>query len=586
MTSKAEPANGSLNSAPKSGSLADPATLSRSMADIAERSQRIVLDWQRRQAAQSAAVPETAMETAAETGDRSSHAHAFLEMTARLMAGPVSAMQAQIGFWQDYMTLWQRTTRRMLGGDEEARPGLAGWRDEDVVDYIKQSYLLSARTLQRAAIGVDRRTAQRLDYYARQFIGAMSPSSFLLTNARVLHRTVESGGENLLRGLNTLLADLEHGRARLAGPETAGFALGETIAATPGVVVAQTEVMQLIQYAPTTGLVARRPLLIVPPWINKFYVLDLQPRNSFVRWAVAQGHTVFMMSWVDPAGAASELGFEDYLRLGVFAAAEAITASTGERQIDTLGFCLGGTLLAAAAAIDGGDAGGRRFASMTLLATMLDTDEAGALGVFIDEAQLDAVAGSEAARLLRSSDLIWSFVVTTFLLGNDQFPFDLLHWNADQTRLPAGLHRFYLEHIYRRNELASPGAMTLLGQPVDLRRITVPSYILAARDDHIAPWRSAYRSTQMVGGPARFVLTGSGHSGGVVNPPGSGRHNHWVGELAAGGAEWFAAATEIGGSWWPDWHRWVSTRDLVRARAPGDGIEAAPGSYVKEALLF
>lgn len=549
------------------------------MADVAERSQRIVLDWQRRQATHRPDAPDG--------DDPSGHAHAFLEMTARLMASPVSVLQAQIGFWQDYMTLWQRTTRRMLGGDSvEARADAAGWQDGDVVEFIKQSYLLSARTLQRAALGVDQRTAQRLDYYARQFIGAMSPSSFLLTNARVLRRTVESGGENLLRGLNTLLADLEHGRARLATPETIRFTLGETIGATPGTVIAQNAVMQLIQYAPTTDLVGRRPLLIVPPWINKFYVLDLQPRNSFVRWAVAQGHTVFMISWVDPEGGATRLGFEDYLRLGVFAAVDAIAAGTGETEIDTLGYCLGGTLLACAAAIDGdGAPSRRRIASTTLLATMLDYGEAGALGVFIDEAQLDAldeVAGSDTARLLRSSDLIWSFVVNTFLLGNDPFPFDLLHWNADQTRMPSGLHRFYLEHIYKRNELASPGALTLLGQPIDLRRITVPTYVLAARDDHIAPWRSAYRSTQLVGGPVRFVLAGSGHSGGVVNPPGSGRHSHWVGDaLAPGGAEWFAAATEIGGSWWPDWHRWAATGELVRPRTPTAGLEAAPGSYVR-----
>ncbi len=578
MTSKAE---GGSPRPVANAPLPDPAALGRSMADIAERSQRIVLDWQRRQASLT---PETS-----DADDRSGHAHAFLEMTARLMASPVSVLQAQIGFWQDYMTLWQHTTRRMLGGGAETRSGAAGWRDDDVVDFIKQSYLLSARTMQRAARGVDRRTAQRLDYYARQFIGAMSPASFLLTNTRVLRRTVESGGENLLRGLNTLLADLEHGRAHLAAPETARFRLGETIGATAGAVIAQNAVMQLIQYAPATDLVARRPLLIVPPWINKFYVLDLQPQNSFVRWAVSQGHTVFMISWVDPQGDAAELGFEDYLRLGIFAALETIAAGTGETQIDTLGYCLGGTLLAAASAIDGGGPGPARIASMTLLATMLDYGEAGTLGVFIDEAQLDtpgAGAGRDAAGLLRSSDLIWSFVVNTFALGNDPFPFDLLHWNADQTRLPSSLHRFYLERIYRRNELASPGALSLLGQAVDLRRITAPTYILAARDDHIAPWRSVYRSTQMVGGPARFVLTGSGHSGGVVNPPGSGRHNHWVGDvLTPGGVEWFAAATEIGGSWWPDWHRWVAGRDLVRARTPSVCLEAAPGSYVRPVTL-
>ncbi len=598
--------------------LPDPAILSRTMADIAERSQRVVLDWLRRQSRE----PGGAASTDALEAATLSIGTTFIEMTARLMANPARLVQAQLGFWQDYMTLWQNTTRRMLGtaappvitaDPADRRFADSAWKDNEVFDYIKQSYLLSARYVQQvvgSTGALDRRSAQKIDYYARQFIDALSPTNFLLTNPEVLRRTAETGGENLLRGLNNLLADLENGRDRLAlrPNEAESFTIGQTIGVSPGKVVAQNAAMQLIQYAPTTDVVLKRPLLIVPPWINKFYVLDLRPRNSLVRWAVAQGHTVFMISWVDPTGDAASLGFDDYLQLGVLDALDAIESATGERAINTLGYCLGGTLLACAAAVLAAR-DDTRIATASFLTTMLDFAEAGELGVFIDEEQLAAIASAEAAdaeagdrrdpggdergetfHLLRASDLIWSFVVNNYLLGNDPFPYDLLYWNSDSTRMPTRLHRFYLEHMYQQNELVRAGALTLLGTPIDLGRIRAPTYFLAAREDHISPWRSSYRGSRLVGGPTRFVLAASGHIGGVVNPPEGGKYSHWVGsQLPASGSEWFAGATEMSGSWWPDWHRWVVAfdRTRVRARRPGDGaltaLEEAPGSYVQRA---
>jgi len=570
-----------------------PPALGRSVADVADRSQRLVRDWLARQSHE--AQPINAAQVAS----------AFLDMTAQLMRDPTRVVRAGIGFWQDYMTLWQSSARRMWGMDAppviSAAPGdrrFDGevWNSSEVFGFIKQSYLLSARYIQDvtgSTAGLDSQAAQRVDYYARQFISAMSPANFLLTNPEALRRTAETGGENLLRGLSNLLGDLERGRGRLlagAGPSR----LGRDLAATPGKVVFQNRLMQLIQYAPTTEQVLRRPLLIVPPWTGKFYVLDLQPRSSMIRWAVSQGHTVFCISWVNPDESLADAGFEDYVRDGILAALGAIADATGEQEVNAAGYSVGGTLLAAALAgmAATGDA---RIRSVSLFATMLDFTEAGGLGVFMDEEGLRCLEERPAARggmatqtgMLRANDLIWSFVVNTYLLGAEPFPFDLLHWNADATRLPASLHGFYLRRIYQENLLRVPGGLTLLGQPVDLSRITIPAYALATREDHIAPWTSAYRGVALLGGERRFVLAGSGHVAGVVNPPEGGRYSHWIGSaLPDTPEEWLAGAIEMAGSWWPDWHRWVLAQDAVTvpARVPGAGglpaLEDAPGSYV------
>ena len=581
----------------------DPLRLTRSMADIAERSQRIVGDWLKRQGAEAA------------NPDPMNIGAAFMEMTAKLMSDPARLVQAQVGFWQDYMTLWQVTARRMMGGPDPAPAVIQpnpkdkrfkddAWKENEVFDFIKQSYLLSARFVQDVvgqAEGLDRKTAQKVDFYSRQFIDAMSPSNFLLTNPEVLRKTAATGGENLIRGLNNLLGDLERGRGKLAIKMTDmdAFKLGENIGVSPGKVVFQNDLMQLIQYAPTTEQVQRRPLLIIPPWINKFYILDLRPNNSFVRWAVGQGHTVFMVSWVNPDESLAGKGFEDYMAEGVFAALDAIGQATGERQVNAIGYCLGGTLLASTLSWMK-RRGDDRISSATFLVTMTDFAEAGELGVFIDEeqlAQLEArmdrdgvLQGADMAQtfnMLRANDLIWSFVVNNYLLGNEPFQFDLLYWNSDATRMPARMHSYYLRNMYHENKLAR-GELELAGERIDLGEVDVPAYFISTREDHIAPWRSTYRGTQLLGGPVRFVLAASGHIAGVVNPPESGKYSHWVSNaLPPAPEDWFAGAQEMAGSWWPDWQRWAVglADDKVPARAPGaDGlaaIEDAPGSYVR-----
>jgi polyhydroxyalkanoate synthase subunit PhaC len=585
--------------------LPDPSVVGRSMADIAERSQRIVGEWLKRQSQDGAGA------------DPLNIGRAFMEMTARLMSNPARLMQAQLGFWQDYVTLWQNTTRRIMGMETDPVIGPSpsdkrfkdeAWKENEVFDFIKQSYLLSARFVQNVVTqvdGLDEKTAQKVDFYSRQFTDAMSPSNFLMTNPEVLRKTAETGGENLLKGLNNLLGDLERGKGklRIKMTDTEAFSVGENIGVSPGKVVFQNELMQLIQYTPATEQVLKRPLLIGPPWINKFYILDLRPRNSFVRWAVSQGHTVFIISWVNPDEKLAEKDFADYMKQGYLAALDAIEAATGEREVNAIGYCLGGTLLAATLAYMEAK-GDDRIKTATFFVTMLDFQEAGELGVFIDEEQLQLLEdkmnkrgyleGSEMAttfNMLRANDLIWSFVVNNYLMGNDPFPFDLLYWNADSTRMPAKMHSFYLRKMYQQNLLAKPNGITLDGVPIDLGTIKTPAYFLSTREDHIAPWKSTYRGTQLLGGPKRFILAASGHIAGVVNPPEGGKYGHWIStDLPPDPESWFRGATEMAGSWWPDWQRWIlaSDKTQVPARQPGDGklkpIEDAPGSYVKVRL--
>jgi polyhydroxyalkanoate synthase len=587
----------------------DPAELGRSMAGIAERSHRLVMDWMRRQSAEGGIEGATPF-------DPLNVAGAFMQMTTRMMADPAKLLEAQFGFWQDAMLLWHQTANRMLGlpaetvidaDPKDRRFKDEAWHDNEVFDFIKQSYLLSARYIQdtvRKVDGLDLQTSQKVDFYTRQFVDAMSPSNFLLTNPEVLRRTAETGGENLVRGLNNLLSDLERGRGklRIRMTDSEAFDIGGNIATTPGKIVYQNDLVQLVQYAPTTPDVYARPLLIIPPWINKFYILDLRPKNSFVRWAVSQGHTVFILSWVNPDERLAEKGFDDYMREGVLEIVDKIQEITGAERVNAIGYCLGGTLLACTLAWMAAH-GDERVATATFFVTMLDFAESGELKVFIDEEQLRALEermqkrgyleGSEMAdtfNMLRANDLIWSFVVNNYLLGRDPFPFDLLHWNSDSTRMPARMHSFYLRKMYQENRLVEPGGLTLDGTPIDLGRITVPAYFLSTREDHIAPWRSTYRGTQLLRGENRFVLAASGHIAGVINPPEGGKYSHWINpSLPPDPEAWLQGATEIAGSWWPDWQRWVVAReggqDMVPARLPGESniaaIEDAPGSYVK-----
>jgi len=581
----------------------DLTELSEQMSDIAERSRHLVAEFLKRQAAGDGVG----------MADPLSIGAAFFEMTARMMSDPSRLVQAQLSLWNDYMTLWQRTAQRFLGGSAEPmiEPSVGdrrfrdkAWTDNTLFDFIKQSYLLTARWLQGAVKdveGIDERTARKVDFYTRQFVDAIAPSNFVMTNPEVLRATIESRGENLLNGLKNLLADLERGKGRLAIKMTdmQAFRIGENIAVSPGKVVYQNDLLQLIQYEPTTATVKRRPLLIIPPWINKFYILDLRPENSFIRWAVSQGHTIFVISWVNPDEQLATKTFADYMREGPLASLDAIEQATGEREANVIGYCLGGTLLASTLAYMAVKRDSR-VKSATYFVTMVDFAEAGELSVFIDEEQLAALEERMNAKgylegrdmattfnMLRANDLIWSFVVNNYLLGKSPFPFDLLYWNADSTRMPAAMHSFYLRNMYQENLLVKSGGITLNGVPIDLRKIRTPAFLLSTREDHIAPWRSTYAATRLYKGPVKFVLSASGHIAGVVNPPGS-KYGHWENDKnPPTPEEWLATATAVPDSWWPVWERWVAqyAAGEVPARHPGDGklkpIEDAPGSYVK-----
>jgi polyhydroxyalkanoate synthase len=588
---------------PPSQKLPDPVQWSRDMAEIAERSQRLVLDFLSRQSGNSVGM-----------ADPLNVGSAFLEMTGRLMAEPGKLFGAQVSLWRDYMTLWQRAAEQFWGGKAEPivepAPGDrrfkdAAWNDGTVFDFIKQSYLLTARWLQdtvKQVDGLDEKTARKIDFYTRQFVDALAPSNFVLTNPQVLRTTFESGGENLVAGLKNMLDDLERGKGRLMIKMTDldAFKVGQNIAVTPGKVVYQNNLMQLIQYAPATEMVKRRPLLIIPPWINKFYILDLRPRNSFIRWAVDQGHTVFVISWVNPDERLAQKRFDDYMLEGPFAALDAIEQATGEREANVIGYCLGGTLLAATLAYMTAK-GDDRVKSATYFVALTDFTEPGELSVFIDEDQLRSLEermgqhgyleGSDMAttfNMLRANDLIWSFVVNNYLLGKDPFPFDLLYWNSDSTRMPAAMHSFYLRNMYQENKLVVPGGISLLGVPIDLSKIAVPSFLLSTKEDHIAPWKATYAATQIYKGPVKFCLAASGHIAGVVNPPGQNKYGHWENaKLPKSPEDWLKAAKYDNDSWWPTWEKWVAkyAGGEVKARRPGDGklepIEDAPGSYVQ-----
>ncbi len=579
--------------------------LQEAFKDIATRSQKLLQDFSQRYQAdgQQSADPLHLTQT-------------FMDFTAKMLADPNRLVQAQVELWQQYMKLWQVTAQRMMGQTVEpvAEPARGdkrfndpAWKDEVVFDYLKQSYLLTARWLQgtiKEVEGVDDKTARKVDFYTRQFIDAVSPSNFAMTNPQVVKATVESKGENLLKGLQNLLGDLERGKGNLLIRQTDmdAFKVGGNVATTPGKVVYQNDIMQLIQYAPSTEEVYEVPLLIVPPWINKFYILDLKPENSFIKWATEQGYTVFVVSWVNPDERLSKMVFEDYMNQGPLAALDAIEKATGQRKASAIGYCIGGTLMAATLAYMAAR-NDDRIVACTFFTAQVDFSEPGELGVFIDEDQLASVEemmgkkgyleGSEMAttfNMLRANDLIWSFVVNNYLMGKDPFPFDLLFWNADATRMPAAMHSYYLRNMYQKNLLSQPGGIVLDNVPIDLRNIRIPVYIQAGKEDHIAPVRSVYKATQLFSGPVRFMLAGSGHIAGVVNPPRNKKYQHWLNETDKNPptlAEWQAGAKEFPGSWWNDWDKWLSALSgpKVPARVPGTAglppIEDAPGSYVK-----
>ena len=597
----------------------DPERLHAAMARVAEQSRRIVQAFVERQA--DSPREFNPLEPAVIS-------KAYQELWQQMLTDPGRLVEAQVSLWQDYAKLWETTARRMAG--EEVEPAVtpeAGdrrfkddtWSENPLYDHIKQSYLLASKFMLstvRETDGLDRHTAQKVDFYTRQFVDALAPTNFAMTNPEVARRTVETGGENLVQGLSNMLEDLERGqgRLRIRMTDLEKFKLGENVAVTPGKVVFENDLMQLLQYSPTTETVRTRPLLVIPPWINKYYILDLRPKNSFIRWAVDQGHTVFVISWVNPDERLAEKSMDNYLLEGPIAALDAIGQATGEDRVNAIGYCLGGTLLAATLAwLKAGNAAvtpdteragvdGRRPAieSATFFTTMVDFEAPGDLGVFIDEEQIalveesmketgyfDGAKMAEAFNLLRANDLIWSFVINNYLMGKDPFPFDLLYWNSDSTRMPRAMHSAYLRDMYQHNRLREPGGINLDGVPIDLATIDLPIYILSTREDHIAPWRSTYAATRLYGGPIRFVLAMSGHIAGVVNPPAAHKYGYFTSELAPTPDAWLESAAAHDGSWWPDWDAWVSEHSGGEAqpREPGAGalpvIEDAPGRYVK-----
>ena len=572
--------------------------------DIAERSQKLLQDFAERYKADG---PQPA--------DPLHLTQTFMDFTAKMMADPNRLVQAQMEFWQQYIKLWQVTAQRMMGQQVEpvAEPAKGdkrfsdpAWKDEVVFDYLKQSYLLTARWLQRTVKeveGVDDKTAQKVDFYTRQFIDALSPSNFALTNPQVVKATVESKGENLVKGLQNLLTDLERGKGRLAIRQTdmKAFKVGENVAAFAGKVVYQNELIQLVQISPATAEVYTQPLLIVPPWINNFYILDLKPENSFIKWAIQQGYTVFVISWVNPDERLTQLMFDDCMKLGPLAALDAIEKATGQRQISAIGYCIGGTLMAATLAYMAAR-GDDRITACTFFTAQVDFTEPGELGVFIDEEQLAGVEeamskkgyleGAEMAttfNMLRANDLIWSFVIN-YLMGKDPFPFDLLFWNADATRMPATMHSYYLRNMYQKNLLVQPGGLTIDNVPIDLGKIADPG-LPAGRQG--GPHRARQVGLQ---GDADLLRPGALHAGGL-GPHRRRRQSAAQQEIPAlaerDGQEPADARRMEGrrpgipGSWWNDWDKWLSAKSgpRVAARVPGAGdlpaIEDAPGSYVK-----
>lgn len=544
--------------------------------------------------------------------------HANPEMLSaweHILSDPELIMQAQADLYAGYLDLWANATRRMMSGDAvdpviEPEPGdkrwkSSAWSEHPLFDAMKQSYLLNQRFLMGlvdGVKGVDEPTKRKVHFLTQQMVDALAPTNFALTNPDVLEETFKTRGENLTRGLMRLVEDLERGQGRLALSQTdmSGFEVGKDIATTPGEVVYRNRVMELIQYAPATEQVRKRPLLIAPPWINKFYILDLRPQGSMIRWLTEQGFTVFLISWVNPDASLKDATFEDYIREGLYEALDVIADITGERQVDTVGYCIGGTMLGTALALMAAEKDDR-IASATFFAAQHDFKLAGDLLVFVDEEWIgeisrlmDAQGGvldgrtmSDTFNMLRSNDLVWSFVIKNYLLGKEPQAFDLLYWNADQTRMPKTLHLFYLNAFYRQN-LLSQGKLELGGHTLNMKDVTVPIFMQASQMDHIAPADSVYRSAQLFGGPVEYMMAGSGHIAGVVNHPDANKYQHWTNSALPDTREaWMADAVEHPGSWWPHWRDWLYalSDEQVPARTPGGGVREslcpAPGEYVR-----
>lgn len=537
----------------------------------------------------------------------------FEALTGSAMAGVKIAPEQLAGIQQrytkDFTELWQS----MADGGANPTAALAdrrfagdAWRSSAAFHYAAAFYLINARAMNELADAVeaDSKTRQRIRFAVSQWVDAMSPANFLVTNPEAQKKLIDSGGESLRVGVLNMLEDL--GRGKISQTDESAFEVGRNVAVTEGAVVYENACFQLLQYKPTTEKVFTRPLLLVPPCINKYYILDLQPQTSLVSYMVAQGHTVYMVSWRNPDASMAEISWDDYIEHAAIRAIEVTREISGQDQINVLGFCVGGTIVSTALAVLA-NRGVRPVASLTLLTTLLDFADTGVLDVFVDEAHvklreatLGGAAGAPCGLLrgvelantfsfLRPNDLVWNYVVDNYLKGNTPVPFDLLFWNGDATNLPGPWYCWYLRHTYLQNELKEPGKLTVCNAPVDLGSIDVPTYIYGSREDHIVPWASAYASTALLQNKLRFVLGASGHIAGVINPPAKKKRSHWTNDkIAATAEEWLDGATEHAGSWWPDWADWLAKHAGARKAPPADYgnkdyhvIEPAPGRYVK-----
>lgn len=583
----------------------DPVAFSQAMAKAYERAQPVIEDFiekQRDAGNQINFDPLNVSETYSE----------FLES---FWNNPDKFWELQIEYWQKGMELWQESTFKFMG--EDAKPIIQPqkgdrrfkaeeWQDSALFDFIKQSYLLTCEWMDKAvrsAEGLDETKKQKLAFSTQLFANALSPTNFAMTNPDVIKETLKTGGENLIRGFENLIEDMErsHGSLKIRTTDYDAFELGDNIATTKGSVIYQNDLIQLIQYEPTTKEVFKRPLLVIPPWINKYYILDLREDNSYIRWAVEQGHTVFVVSWVNPDKDLAKKRFEDYMLEGIIASLDEIKRATGEPDCNVVGYCLGGTLLTITLAYLKAHNQEERVASATFLTTLTDFENAGDLKLFMDDEQLklmdrqmaengflEASHLQQTFSLLRANDLIWSFVINNYLMGKEPFPFDLLYWNDDSTNMPAAMHSFYLRKLYRDNLLVEPGGISMDGTPIDASKVTTPAYFLSTREDHIAPWRATYQSTQLMAGPKQFTLAASGHIAGIVNPPAKNKYCYWTAKDTPNNPDtWLETAKEQDGSWWPHWQSWLKNHagDKITARKIKNAIEAAPGSYVKKKTI-
>jgi len=586
----------------------DHKEFTKNLTKIAEQSQLIIQEFLSKKQSDGPIPVSTPLHLSA----------SFVEMFGQMLLQPEKFMQFQIEYYRDYLTLIANVSEKFLGDDKgdiyspkpkDRRFQDQAWNENIIFDYIKQSYVLTSNWMKRIVRetdGLDQKTMQKLEFYTKQFIDAMAPSNFIMTNPEVLRVTLETNGKNLVDGLKNMLADLEksNGQFDVRRTDLSAFKIGKNLATSPGKVIYQNDLMQLIQYSPVTEKVYKTPLLLIPAWINKFYIFDMKKENSFVKWLVEKGFTVFLISWVNPGRELAGKTFEDYMQEGPLAAFKAIEKATGEKETNVISYCLGGTLMAATLGYLA-KKNMKKVKSVAYLTTLVDFSDAGDLSVFVDEGQIKEIEGKMALtgyfdgadmanifNMLRSNDLIWSFVINNYLLGREPFPFDLLYWNSDTTRMPAKMHSYYLRNMYLNNMMIRRGGLKLCGVDIDLSAIKIPSYILSAREDHIAPWGSTFQATKIYKGPVRFVLSASGHVAGVINHPDKKKYSYWTADdkilkrKTMSPQQWLEAMKEHPGSWWMDWLEWIKkySGEKVAKRPPGKGklkaIEDAPGSYV------